>query len=166
MQRRLKIETEAECRYQLLAEKKPLKDLIVLFWCIQGAKKIIFTACHSGKLKLALTSPDVISTSPQNLLTSRIDFTVLLLFKFLKKHHLPVGKLKTEFTSPITKSTSPRLLDTTFFGCCYSSKETAFDKYWQSLLLYYLVSATGEFEIRSVVPWGPNTLNPIKCIKI
>ena len=33
----------------------------------QGAKKIIFTACHSGKLKLAFTSPDVISTSPKNL---------------------------------------------------------------------------------------------------
>ena len=52
------------------------------------AKKIIFTACHSGKLKLAFTSPDVISTSPQNFLTSRIDFTVLLLFKFLKKTSL------------------------------------------------------------------------------
>ena len=46
----------------------------------QGAKKIIFTACHSGKLKLAFTSPDVISTSPKSFLTSRIDFTVLLLF--------------------------------------------------------------------------------------
>ena len=57
---------------------------------LQGAKKIIFTACHSGKLKLAFTSPDVISTSPKNVLTSRIDFTVLLLFEFLKKHHLPV----------------------------------------------------------------------------
>ena len=55
----------------------------------QGAKKIIFTACHSGKLKLAFTSPDVISTSPKNFLTSRIDFTVLLLFKFLKK---PLGQ--------------------------------------------------------------------------
>ena len=33
----------------------------------QGAKKIIFTACHSGKLKLALTSPDVVSTSPKKL---------------------------------------------------------------------------------------------------
>ena len=43
----------------------------------QGAKKIIFTACHLGKLKLAFTSPDVILTSPKNLLTSRIDFTVL-----------------------------------------------------------------------------------------
>ena len=33
----------------------------------QGAKKIIFTACHSGKLKLAFTSLNVISTSPKNL---------------------------------------------------------------------------------------------------
>ena len=61
---------------------------------VQGAKKIIFTACHSGKLKLALTSPDVISTSPKNFLTSRIDFTVILLFEFLKKHYLPVGQVK------------------------------------------------------------------------
>ena len=59
----------------------------------QGAKKKIFTACHSGKLKLAFTSPDVISTSPKNFLTSRIDFIVLLLFEFLKKHHLPNSKI-------------------------------------------------------------------------
>ena len=83
---------------------------------LQGAKKIIFSACHSGKLMLAFTSPDIISTSPQNFLTSRIDFTVLLLFEFLKKCHLPVGKLKTEFVSPIAKSISPGLLDTTFFA--------------------------------------------------
>ena len=31
-------------------------------WMDQGAKKIIFTACHSGKLKLAFTtSPDIIN---------------------------------------------------------------------------------------------------------
>ena len=41
-------------------------------------KESIFTACHSGKLKLAFTSPNVISTSPPNFLMSRIDFTVLL----------------------------------------------------------------------------------------
>ena len=60
----------------------------------QGAQKIIFTACHSGKLNLAFTSPDIISTSPNSFLTSRIDFTVLLLFELLKKHHLPVGQVK------------------------------------------------------------------------
>ena len=62
--------------------------------CSQVAKKIIFTACHSGKLELAFTSPDVISTSPKNFLTSRIDFTVLLLLTFLKKHHLPIRQVK------------------------------------------------------------------------
>ena len=45
----------------------------------QGAKKIIFTACHSGKLKLAFTSPDVISTSPKSFLMSRVDFIVLVI---------------------------------------------------------------------------------------
>ena len=44
----------------------------------QGAKKVVFKACHSGKLKLACTSPNVISTSPKKILMSRIDFTVLL----------------------------------------------------------------------------------------
>ena len=57
------------------------------------SKKIIFTAHHSGKLKLAFTSPDVISTSPRHFMTSRIDFIVLLLFELLKKHPLPVGQV-------------------------------------------------------------------------
>ena len=69
----------------------------------QGAKKIIFTACHSGKLKLAFTSPDVISTSPKIFLTSRIDFTALLLFKLLKKYHLPVGQVKNRIHQPNSK---------------------------------------------------------------
>ena len=60
----------------------------------QGAKKIIFIACHSGKLKLAFSSPDVISSSPKSFFTSRIDFTVLLLFDFLKKHQVPIGQVK------------------------------------------------------------------------
>ena len=34
--------------------------------------------CHSGKLKLAYTSPNVIPTSPKNILMSRVNFTVLL----------------------------------------------------------------------------------------
>ena len=56
----------------------------------QGTKKIISTACHLGKLKLAFTSPDVISTSARHFLKSRIDFVVLLVFELLKKRHLPV----------------------------------------------------------------------------
>jgi len=60
----------------------------------QGAKKVIFTACHLGKLKLAFTSPNVISTSSKTFLMSRIDFTVLLLVEFLKILHLPIGQVK------------------------------------------------------------------------
>ena len=73
----------------------------------QGAKKIIFTACHPGKLKLAFTSPDFISTSSKSFLMSRIYFTVLLLFEFLKKHHLPVGQVKNRIHQPDSKIHQP-----------------------------------------------------------
>ena len=33
---------------------------------VQGAKKVSFTACHLDKLKLAFSSPDVISTNPEH----------------------------------------------------------------------------------------------------
>ena len=46
----------------------------------QVAKKNIFTASHSGKLKLAFTSSDVISTSLKSFLMSRIDYTVLVIW--------------------------------------------------------------------------------------
>ena len=86
----------------------------------QGVKKVIFKACHSGKLKLEYTSPNVISTSPKNILISRIAFTVLLQFEFLKKLHLPIRQVKNKisFASPIAKSTSPGLSDSTFFAFC------------------------------------------------
>ena len=90
----------------------------------QGAKKIIFTACHSGKLKLAFTSPDIISTSPKSFLTSRI----ISLF-FCYSNSSKDIKLKTEFNSPIAKSTSPGLSPTTFFVHC---------SYKFSLLLFWL----------------------------
>ena len=83
---------------------------------VQGAKKFIFTVCHSGKLKLAFTSPDVISTSPKNVLMSRLISQFFCKLNSSKKFTFPSGKLITEFTSPIAKSTSPGLLDTTFFA--------------------------------------------------
>ena len=84
---------------------KPFTKLFMLK-IKQVAKKIIFTACHSGKLKLASTSAEVISTSPRRFLTSIIEFIVLLLFELLKKHHLLGGASEQQnFTSPIAKST-------------------------------------------------------------
>ena len=44
-----------------------------------------------------------ISTSSKSFLTSRIDFTVLVLFEFLKKHHLPVGQVKNRIHLPDSK---------------------------------------------------------------
>ena len=59
-----------------------------------GGKENPFSACHSGKLKKAFTSANVISTSPKSFLTSRIDFTVIPQFEFLKNHYLRVGQVK------------------------------------------------------------------------
>ena len=81
----------------------------------QGANKVSFTACQSGKLQLARTSPQVISTSPKILFDQQDWLQSFCNLNFLKKQHLPVGA-RTKITSPITKSTSPRLSDTTFFA--------------------------------------------------
>jgi len=76
-----------------------------------GAKKVSFTACHSGKQQLACTSPQVISTSPQTLFDQQDWLQSFCNLNFPKKQHLPWTKI----TSPIAKSTSPGLSDTTFF---------------------------------------------------
>ena len=83
---------------------------------IQGAKKVTFTACHSGKLKLTFTSPNIISTSPKNVLMSRLISQFLCDLDSSKNFTCPSGKLITEFTSPIAKPTSPGLSDTTLFA--------------------------------------------------
>ena len=75
----------------ILQEKYGVEDFEMKL--AQGAKKIIFIACHSGKLKLAFTSPDIISTSPKTFLTCRIDFTVLLI-RIPPKRSLAVGQVK------------------------------------------------------------------------
>ena len=85
---------------------------------LQGAKKVIFTACHLGKLKLTFTSTDVISTSPKNVLMSRLISHFFCNLYSSKNFTCPLGKLITEFPSPIAKSSSPGLSDTTFFARC------------------------------------------------
>ena len=83
---------------------------------LQGAKKIIFKACHSGKLELAFTSPDIIWTSPKAFWRAELISQFFCYSNSSKNITCPSGKLKTEFTSPIAKSTSPRLSETTFFA--------------------------------------------------
>ena len=73
------------------------KDHLCLVLCYpsQSAKKVSFTACHLDKLKLAFTSPNVISTSPKHVLMVRIDLTI----PSSKNFSGPSGKLRTKFTS-------------------------------------------------------------------
>ena len=101
--------SHVQCKFR---QNYKLASQEIIAWLISGCKENHFYSCHSSKLKLAFTSPYLISTSPKNFLTRRIDFIVLLLFEFLKNITCPLDKLKTEFTSPIAKSTSPGLSDT------------------------------------------------------
>ena len=84
----------------------------------QGTKKVIFTACQSGKLKLPFTCPNVISTSPQIFWWAELTSHFFCKLNSSKYFTCPLGKLRTEFTSPIAKSTGPGLSDTTFFVHC------------------------------------------------
>ena len=84
---------------------------------IRVQRKLFLWQCHSCKLKLAFTSPDIISTSPKSFSSSRIDFTLLLLFKFLKEHHLPGGQVKSRFNQPDRKIHQPWAIgQSTFFA--------------------------------------------------
>ena len=83
----------------------------------QGAEKVIFKACHSGKLKLAYTNPNVISTNPKTFWWGELISQFFCNLNSSKDFTCPSGKLRTEFiVSPIAKSTSSGLLDTTFFA--------------------------------------------------
>jgi len=59
----------------------------------KGAKKVIFKACHSGKLKLAGTSPNVISTSPKKILVSQFFYNFNSSKKVKNKIHWPDSKI-------------------------------------------------------------------------
>ena len=78
--------------------------------------KVSFTACHSGKLQLACTSPQVISTSPKPFLISTIDNNPSVIWISPTNSTCPSGKLRTRITGPIAKSTSPGLSDATLFA--------------------------------------------------
>ena len=101
-----------------------MPQALIFFWylnggvLIQGAKKVGFTACHSGQLLLVCTSPRVFKVAQKKFSWAAL-ITVLLYLNFPpKKTTCPSDKLRTGFTSPIEKSTSPGLSDTTSFARC------------------------------------------------
>ena len=70
---------------------------------MQGAKKIIFTACHLGKLKLTFTSPDVIQLAPKTFWLAELISQFFCYSNSSKNITCTLGKLKTEFTCPIAR---------------------------------------------------------------
>ena len=79
-----------------------------LAWARVQRKSFLFTACHSGKLKLAFTSPDVTSTSCKNFLTSRTDFTVIPRYlNSSKKHQLPIAHWVSEKQNSLAQQQNP-----------------------------------------------------------
>ena len=86
-------------------------------YCRVQRKSFLQLAIRAS-LKLTFTSPNIISTSPKNVLMSRLIWQYFCNLNSSKNFTCPSGKLITELTSPIAKSTSPGLLDTTFFERC------------------------------------------------
>ena len=85
---------------------------------IAGCKENHFYSLPFGQAEatVALTSPDVISTSPNAFWWAELISQFFCYSNTSTNISCPSGKLKTEFTYPIAKSTSPELSDTTFFA--------------------------------------------------
>ena len=75
----------------------------------QGAKNIIFTACHSGKLKLALIllAQTSFQLAPIAFWQAELISQFSCYSNTSKNITCPSGKLKRAFTGPIDKSTAP-----------------------------------------------------------
>ena len=112
----------------------------------RDAKKINFTACHSGKLKLAFTGQTSFQLAPKAFWREELISPFFCYSNSSKNITFRSGKLKTEFTSPIAKSTSPiakstspGLSDTTFFARYLHSVDTKFDPGKTSTYSLYLL---------------------------
>ena len=71
---------------------------------VQGAKKVIFTACHLDKLKLAFTSPDVISTSPEHFWEAELILQFFCNLNSSNNIAYPLGKFRTKCTCTLPDS--------------------------------------------------------------
>ena len=85
----------------------------------QGAKKVIFAACHSGKLKLTLLAQTSFQLAPKGFWRAQLISQFFCNLNSTKDFTCASGKLRTEFTNPIAISTSPGLSDTTSFACWF-----------------------------------------------
>ena len=79
------------------------------FVLCSGCKESHFYSLPFGQAEanIIFVSPNIISTSPKNVLMSRLISQFFCNLNSLKNFTCLSGKLKTEFTSSIAKSTSP-----------------------------------------------------------
>ena len=106
---------------------------------LQGAKKVIFTACHSGKLKKALLAQMSFQLAPKAFWRAELISQLFFSLNSSKNITCPLGKLRTEFTSPIAKSTSPGQSDTNFLWKRFETKK--------SRTTYYIVRPPPSFQM-------------------
>ena len=116
----------------------------------QDAKKVSFTACHSGKLLLARPSPKNQSWREKK----HLDEHWLQFFcnwNSPKKFICPSGTLRIEIASPTAKFTSPGLSDTTFIARCIIHQSTSCKKQNDIALTHSPLSRRNR-------PWGSTSL--------
>ena len=135
---------------------------------LQGAKKVSFTACHSGKLQLACTiAHKSFQLAPKPFLIGRIDNNPSVIWISPKNSTCPSGKLRTKIAGPIEKSTSPGLSDTIslhaalvkcwklFLDCDLAELEV----FWKKLSSVEMPLRWHKFRVLlSVSTWSPNRL--------
>ena len=108
-------------------------------WEMQGAKKTIFTACHSGKLKLAFTSPDVIQLAPKTFWLAELISQFFCYSNSSKKHLLPVGQVKNRIHLPDSKIHQPRAIGHHFLctlGRCHQIQQNKLVGYWANWIFW------------------------------
>ena len=92
-----------------LSQSSRKETKLFRLYFVQGAKKVSFTACYSGKLYLACTSLKAILTTPNFF----YEWDLVQFFCNLnspKNITCQPGELKMQFTSPIIKSSTRWLL--------------------------------------------------------
>ena len=117
---------------------------------LQGAKKVSFTACYLGKLQLACTSPQIISTSPKTLFDQQDSLQSFCNLNFPKKQHLPVGQVENRNHQPDRKIHQFWAIGHDFLcmlGLYPRGLITGMEKVWQfTLFLLFIVDVGQQIE--------------------
>ena len=77
---------------------------------LPGGKVSHFYSLPFGQAEANIYQPKHHFNQPQKRFDEQIDFTVLLLFEFLKKLHLPVGQVNNRIHQPNSKIHQPRAI--------------------------------------------------------